>query len=343
MSKKSWLAIGSVAIAALVGWLAYAPFESPGELPAETSTSQSLGPPNSNSTGPRLESANKDDGPIQDPHWISDLPVMDARHRETRREFDDMVAGAEDIADYILRHVTFAQNGDADSAVYVAEAMRYCVLALGALDLSVDHYDVDSKNRTEVEEAILARLVDIPVFHRNEARNHIRRGFACRDLGYQHEEYSAMADDWEAFANDHGQTLAVARAANSKVKSDASTKESDAAKASIREVLSRSREMRVLRYAGAIVARSTGRNVETERLAWSLLACEYDSCDSLNYFYRGMCDMLLQQGVHLCTAETTDAEFLFRRYPALFDAARARSLEIKHALDSEQWEFVGLN
>ena len=270
-------------------------------------------------------------------------PELDQLHTEIRHEFDSLVAGNEEIDAFIRRHLARAESGDAQSAMYVAEAMRYCIMDLNMLELTIQQHQIDAASPDKVKEAIMGYLVGMTSFSRAEALRHIDRGFSCRSLGWDVNYLTEISEYWEDFAYNEGQSLAVARAASLNPAGPVSNSDLEVSKSVMREVLSNSREFRVLTYASTVAAVSLEAEFEFERLSWRLLACEYESCDTLNYYYRGLCDMMGSDGAHICTDGITDIEFLFRRYPEQFDAARARALEIKRAIDSEQWELIGLN
>lgn len=268
---------------------------------------------------------------------------LDVAHREIRQEFDSVIGGNKEIDVFILTHLERAEAGDADSAIYVAEAMRYCMLSVGKVEQGISLYQIQPAGPSETKEAIMERLVGLSPYRRNEASLHIDRWIACKRLSWDLSYLAETAYKWEEFAVNEGQPLAVARFASLDPNAAVTPEKLDQSKAAMRQVLSKSREFTVLRYASSVVSVSTNKDFESEKLAWALLACEYDSCDTLNYHNRGSCEMLGKDGADFCTDDLTDMKYLFGRYPDKFDAARSRALFIKEAIDSGQWDLIGLD
>ena len=268
---------------------------------------------------------------------------LDVAHREIRQEFDSVIGGNEEIDVYILRHLERAEAGDADSAIYVAEAMRYCLASVGMVERGIRQYQIQPAGPSETKEAILERLVGLSPYRRNEASLHIDRWIACKRSGWDNSYLTETAYKWEAFALNEGQPLAVARVSGLDPNAAVTPEKLEKSKAAMRQVLTKSREFTVLWYASSVVSVSTNRDFESEKLAWALLACEYDSCDSLNYYNRGLCEMQGKNGADYCTEDVTDMKYLFGRYPGKIDVARSRALFIKEAIDSGQWDLIGLD
>ena len=263
------------------------------------------------------------------------------------QEFETMILGHEAIDEFVLRHLALAEAGNADSAHYVSEAMLYCAQELMSFNLSFDEYRMRADgivvSADEISALIMDGLTGKPEFYRVEARRHLDRAIACQRLGWDSEYLYEQAVDWGETATKLGQVIAVARSASLDPENfPVEAEQIEESKTVMREVLRESRELHVFLYASSVVSASTGSDYPFERLAWALAACEYSKCDSLNYLYRGACEVMTLQGSHICTEDMTDLDYLFRKYPSQFDAALARAAEIEQALSNEDWQSIGL-
>lgn len=283
--------------------------------------------------------------PDASPDQIAHAKVVDRLAGDTshvlRLEFDSMIRGSESLDNYILRLVKKAKAGDEDSAYFLAEALMYCALDETMLQQSEALWGIEATDPDIVMAQLMDKLVGQSEFYRHEARQHILRGQACRRLGWGTDYYRKQARNWRSFAAKYGQPVALARAASVDPK-ETDPVRLEQSKQSFRQVLGQSHDFLTLMYASSVVSASTGSDYEFERLAWGLLACEYAACDSLNFWYRGECDMLSQAGTDVCTSDMTDIDYLFRRYPAQFDAARAHAQQLKFAVDNGRWDLIGL-
>lgn len=258
-----------------------------------------------------------------------------------RLELDALMAGEDQIDSFILRHLEAAEAGNADSAYYLAEAMKYCANELIKIPMSVSYITNDPVGPDEISDLIMSSIVGMPDYYRSEALRHIERAIACQRLGWNSDYLIQQASDWDAFAEKAGQSSARARAAEIHPE-NVSAERLEESKKTMRAVLKNSRELRDLLYAATVVSASTGSDYKLEILTWALVACEYQSCDSLNYIYRGACEIMALHGAQICTQDMTDMDYLFRKYPSQFDEARARAAEIKQAIDNGQWSLIGL-
>lgn len=262
--------------------------------------------------------------------------------QQLRFRFDDLMAGNDLIDKFIIRHLELAEAGNADSAIYLSEAMKYCAMELNLVSLTSEVYDISTEDPSTIETQIMDQLVGHPEFYRSEARRHIQRAIGCQRLGWDPEYHREEATKWSDFARESGQPVAVAKWAAIKRDELLSDEKLDASKEVIRTVLQESVDFQVLLAASTVASASTGSDYLFDRLSWALAACEFHTCDSLNFYYRGLCEMQSFSGASYCTEDMTDLDYLFARHPDKFDAARAKAQEIKQAILDSRWDLLGL-
>lgn len=281
----------------------------------------------------RLEAAHYSQQENIDPHSDSGQTI--------RQEFEALMAGDGEIDRFILKHLTAAEKGNIDSAYYVSRAMMVCLVDLQATSLTLSLYEIDATDPDEISDLIMSVLVGTPEYYRTEAKRHIERAIACQRLGWDSQYHGRQSKVWGEVARDAGHPIALAKKVNDDPESVSPERLEDSRKI-VRKLLQKNREREVFLAAGSVVSASTGRDYVFERLSWALLACEYNACDSLSFYYRSGCEVMTYEEGAFCSQDMTDMDYLFGKYPSQFDAARARAMEIKQAIDNSQWALLGL-
>jgi len=269
------------------------------------------------------------------------------RSLKTDQQFEESILDGSKLDDFIRRHLPRAQSGDADSAYYLAEAMQFCSMELAQFDLSFVHYNkqgaASSASLEHQAQVIMDGLVGKPEFFLKQVRRHIDRAIACKSIGMDSQDFYRQAGEWRQQATTLMQPVAVASAAKLDPRNPTiDAKTLNRSKALMRDVLSRNRDLKTLLHASSVVAVTTGRDYESERLAWGILACEYRQCDNLNYLYLGKCEAMVLNGNADCSEEMSDLDYLRLKYPDTFDDARGRASELHEALEKEDWSALGL-
>lgn len=268
---------------------------------------------------------------------------LPAKSDRIRAEMDDLMAGNVDIADFLLRHLALAQEGDADSAEFTAQAMLQCMHDIGKIAMTIQHYGIDAASTEEMEEQIVGQLVGMSDFYLAETRRQVQRFHSCAGLQWSRELLLEEAAKWQAFAVESGQPISVSDWAAFRRNDDVTEEQLATSKALFREALKVSKDYKVFLNASTVTTRSTGNDYLSERLSWALLACEYDGCDSLNAYYRSLCDVREAGGDQYCFEGMTNLDYLTARHPDKIDFARSRAQEIKQAIEEERWELIGLD
>lgn len=279
-------------------------------------------------------------------------------HPRVSEQFEAVLMAGSGLDEFILEHLELAKAGNADSAYYVSEAMQYCAMELLLLETSYRHYNTQgdevvpgldtqgdqvAPSLDEVIEVIMDGLVGTSEFYRREARRRLDRAAACKNLNWQPQFLSDQGTAWATSALSLGQPIALARSAKLDPTNPPGEQQLERSKEIMRGALQQSRDLRTLLYASSVVAVNTQRNHLSERLAWGILACEYDDCEQpMNYLYRGVCEVTTLNQTFVCSADMSDLDYLFQKYPDEFDFAKARAEELHQALTTEDWSTVGL-
>jgi hypothetical protein len=213
----------------------------------------------------------------------------------------------------------------------------------------------DLTKRPDYRDIITKSVASRPEFYREETRRHMERAIACKRLGKDELTLKEEGFEWERTAADLGNPIALARSIEIETihrltddpQGDANVQEFRpliedrlrTSKATILDALRGSRDLEVLLQAGDVISAATGRDRTLEHIAWALVACEYDDCEELNPLYRRACEA---EGASYCSEEMSDSEYLMLKFPAQYDTARGRAMEIKEALENENWAELGL-
>ncbi len=266
----------------------------------------------------------------------------------TDQQFEEAILDGSKLDDFILLHIPRAKSGDADSAYYLAEALRYCSMELEQFDMSFAYYDKQdsdaSSNLEHQVQIIMDGLIGKPEFYRRQVRRHLDRAMACKSLDIDSQDLHGRAESWSKQAKALMQPIALARGARlSPRNASISAEKLNSSKAAMRDALSRSKNLVILLSASSVAAVATGRDFTTERLAWAILACNYEDCGTLNYLYLGKCEAMVLQGSSDCSEQMSDLDYLRLKYPNHFDVARGRASELYEALEKGDWSTVGLN
>lgn len=280
-------------------------------------------------------------------HQATEVSHNEQVHQAMSDEYESTMLGELAIDEFILTHLKLAEAGSAESAYFLSEAMKYCSADIITFDLTIEQYRDQFRGNDltpqEQSDQIMDSLIGFSDFYRGEVRRHLGRAIECRRLGWDPGYLLDEGANWGKAALQGGQVVAVAL--DAMIKPGTKNVDPDVLKKSkrtMRDLLQDTRDLQVFVYASTVVAASTGRDAKDERLAWRLLACEYKSCEKLNYNYRHNCEVMSLNGSDLCTDGMTDRDYIFRKYPERYDLAQARALEIKQALDAEDWLSLGL-
>lgn len=266
---------------------------------------------------------------------------------ELSGRFEAALAGKFPMDEFILELLAKAEDGDADSAYYVSEAMKFCAADLVVSQISVDKYRPQAISSNPSSDEAIAFVMDGLVgnseFYLKEARRHLDRAVECMRLGWNSQTMYEFAVDWGATAEELGQPIAVAKLASLDPDDPPSDlAELEQSRATMRDIVRNNKNLRVFLYASTVTSTVTGIDHTLDKLSWALLACEYASCDDLNHLYRGVCEVMSLQGSDVCTTDMNDIDYLFRKYPEYFDAAQVRAAELKEAIETENWQSIGL-
>jgi hypothetical protein len=261
--------------------------------------------------------------------------------------YDEVVLDVYGIDEYILEQLELAEAGNADSAHYVSEAMHHCATDMLSLQQSYDFYANDQGSTAADAEQMINVVMDALTGHQEfylqQVQHSLERALECEKLGWTPQYLYEESVAWNVEAVGRGQVVAMAKLARlDPLDPPTDASEIERSRAIIREVLGISKELHVLLHASAVISASTGKDFEFERLSWALVACEYDTCGRLNHLYTSACENMSLQGSSVCTRGMTDLDYLFRKYPEKFDAARSRAQEIKQAIEREDWQSIGL-
>lgn len=264
------------------------------------------------------------------------------------KEYDSMMRGVIGIDEYILKHLRLAEAGNANSAYYVSEAMIRCATELISFRMSYDTYSAnhgaDHVGPEEMMTVVLGELVGYSEFYLEQVRHSLMRAIECKKLGWESQYLYDESVQWQKRAIERNQVVALVQAARLDPSNPPDNPDQiEASRKTMREALSQSQDLVVLLNASTVVSASTGSDFPLERLSWALTACEYQRCDSLNHLYRDVCESMSMHGSAICTNDMTDLDYLFLKYPELFDLAQARAKEIKQAIESEDWRSLGLD
>jgi len=290
-----------------------------------------------------VASVNSTIEPLEPPAPVA----VKSTHRVAARDYEAALVNASSFDIYILEQLEKAGAGDGDAAHYLAEALQFCIADLVTYQLSAQKYVVDpgwsDTDPQLVADHVMDALVGYPEFYRLEARRHLDRALACLKLGWSTEYIDRESKGWEVQALILGQPVAVARAAQLSPRGgDISEADLLVAQEQMRAALAKSRDNLTFLYAATVATVTDQRDYVDERLAWALLACRYRDCGSLSFVYRHACESMVLRENFPCTDDMSDYDYLFFKYPASFDAARARADELFVALESQQWEVLGL-
>lgn len=285
-------------------------------------------------------------------HSTTSTPGVEPASPDIKDAYDALFSGdgGRAIDQFILQHLPEAEAGNRDSALYVGDALRMCFLDMRMLQLTLTMLSPDGEDLKELsdhQDIVMKSVAARPAFYKEETRRHMERAIACERLGKDARVLQGEGYKWEAIAAELGNPIARARSIMS-ISDDGTTDDTlrrvredqlRRAKVTILDALKESRDLEVLLQASDIVSTATGRDRTLERVAWALVACEYDDCEKLNPRYRSVCEV---QGASYCSDEMSDRDYLMLRYPAQYDTASGRAMEIRDALDNERWEELGL-
>ena len=137
---------------------------------------------------------------------------------ELSGRFEAALAGKFPMDEFILELLAKAEDGDADSAYYVSEAMKFCAADLVVSQISVDKYRPQAISSNPSSDEAIAFVMDGLVgnseFYLKEARRHLDRAVECMRLGWNSQTMYEFAVDWGATAEELGQPIAVAKLAS---------------------------------------------------------------------------------------------------------------------------------
>lgn len=287
--------------------------------------------------------------PIDQSLATNQVPIesdAEAFRVDVETDFHSIFAGEIGISVFIRHHEDLAQNGNADSMHYLAQAIKDCIVSMTMVQPVIDKIALERGEIAEYREGYreIARQEGVVYseFAKQEWSNRIDRAYDCFSLGKNVATLDSESDMWEALAVERGQSNAVAASVTSELQNK-TAEELQHAKSVIRDVLVSQKTLETILAAEALSSFVTGRNGTTERVAWALLACEYYDCESrLSYRYRTTCEIDATYGNTYCTPGMTDYEFLRAKLPEHFDIAGGRAMDLKQAIDSEQWDRLGL-
>jgi hypothetical protein len=266
--------------------------------------------------------------------------------KDLEEDFNSIFEGSIGIADFIRQHEKLAQDGNANSMHFLAEAMKDCIASMTMIEPAIDKVALlrgeVATNREDFRERVRQEGHRNSEFAIQEWASRVDRAYDCftleKDVAALGREYQT----WESLVAEKDQPHAVVAAIISDL-ANKSPDELEQAKSVIRDVLVTNKNLETILAAEKWSSFVTGRGGTMERAAWALLACEYYDCEStLSYRYRTTCEIDAQYGDIYCTPGMTDAEFLRAKVPGSYDIARGRAMELKQILDQRQWAQIGL-
>lgn len=271
------------------------------------------------------------------------------RRQKLSNQLDDILAGNGSIVAYIHALKDKAIGGDAEAAYFVTRAMNECGADINSIAMTLPlitgenevRHPVTASDLKEFREPIGAYLVGKPEFYRTQAMRRVDRAIECLELGQSHEILNESQEILQvAITAKHPLALMVTE---NIFGGEISKEKLVSLRQRARNFLEQAKNREIFFYAGDVAAISLDRDRTSELLAWSIAACEYSSCNSLNRYYRGRCELMSLHGEgDFCADDLTDLEYLMQKYPGHFDVARARAAEIVNAIESEAWEELGL-
>jgi len=272
--------------------------------------------------------------------------ALDIFSDDVEDDFNALFTGKIRIDDFIRHHEALAESGRADSMHFVAEAMKDCVASMSMVQPLIDKI-AQERGATAARPADYRELVEQEKignseFAVEEWSRRIDRAYACLSLNRDISTLGNEFEQWESLAIENGQPIAVTTFITTGLQSK-STEDLQRAKNVIREQLASNKSLEIILAAEDLSAFLTGREGPAERLAWSLLACEYYDCNSrLSYRYRTTCEIDAHYGDIYCKPGMTDYEFLRAKLPEHYDVATGRAMELKQHLDQDLWDLLGL-